>query len=150
MSQKGYYCTCQEKNCCTSVFPLISPWIFYYSILLYEHKPTEKGVQFLNAALNLVEGAPTQLREIFTVHVLSDLDVQHLKYSFHRRKIEKSVKKIIGKLGEVIWLISVSALLYLLPGREELAKRPCHRAQTLLLKEQRRTEPWPQSTQVQL
>lgn len=93
MSQKGYYCTCQEKNCCTSVFLLISPWIFYYSVLSYEHKPTEKTVQFLNTALNLVEGAPMQLREIATVRVLSDLDVQHLKYSFPCRKIKKSVKR---------------------------------------------------------
>lgn len=32
-----------------------------------------------NSALNLVEEAPAQIRGIFTVHVLRDLDVHHVK-----------------------------------------------------------------------
>lgn len=107
--------------------------------------------EFLNAALSLVEGTPTHLREIFTVHVLSDLDIKHLKYSFQWRKIKKSVKKIMGKLELVVWLISVPALLCLLPGREELAKRDrVTERKCCSLKNSGKNEPSPPNTVVQL
>lgn len=46
--------------------------------------------------------APAQLTEIFPLHVLIDLDIQHSKYSFHHREIKKSVKKMMGKSGSFL------------------------------------------------
>lgn len=92
--------------------------------------------EFLNTALNLVKGTPTHPREIFTVHISGDLDVQHLKYSFHRRKIKKSVKKIMGKLGKVVWLISVPALLVPATRERRAGKKRLSQGTNALLKEQ--------------